>query len=148
MLEKTCTHTHTHTHTPFPHTCTHNLPTADLQLYKLVNPKSTVTKSTLTMHIFFVDSEMQCSDVLCKFVQITKVQPASPHASVVHAVLQACVADQWGRRYRKISKMTAAQGTPNRGKGGKSINLIKFDEFLHFSPKWSWGPLDRLKILS
>ena len=44
--------------------------------------------------------------------------------------------------------MTAAQGTPNRGKGGKSVNLIKFDQFLDFSPKWSWGPLDRLKILS
>ena len=45
-------------------------------------------------------------------------------------------------------EMTAAQGTPNRGKRGKSINLIKFDQFLDFSPKWSWGPLDRLKILS
>ena len=44
--------------------------------------------------------------------------------------------------------MTAAQGTPNRGKGGKSINLIKSDIFFDFSPKWSWGPLDRLKILS
>ena len=44
--------------------------------------------------------------------------------------------------------MTAAQGTPNRGKGGKSINLIKFDYFFDFSPKWSWGLLDRLKILS
>ena len=44
--------------------------------------------------------------------------------------------------------MTAAQGTPNRGKGGKSVNLIKFDQFFDFSPKWSWGPLDRLKILS
>ena len=44
--------------------------------------------------------------------------------------------------------MTAAQGTPNRGKGGKSINLIKFDQFFDFLPKWSWGPLDRLKMLS
>ena len=44
--------------------------------------------------------------------------------------------------------MTAAQGTPNRGKRGKSINLIKFEHFFDFSPKWSWGHLDRLKILS
>ena len=28
--------------------------------------------------------------------------------------------------------MTAAQGTPNRGKGGKSINLVKFVIFLIF----------------
>ena len=34
------------------------------------------------------------------------------------------------------------------GKGGKSVNLIKFDQFFDFSPKWTWGPLDRLKILS
>ena len=46
------------------------------------------------------------------------------------------------------SEMTAAQGTPNRGKGGKSINLIKSAHFFDFSPKLSWGPLDRLKILS
>ena len=54
--------------------------------------------------------------------------------------------------YRELNamlcKMTAAQGTPNRGKGGKSINLIKFDIVFDFSPKWSWGLLDRLKILS
>ena len=38
-----------------------------------------------------------------------------------------------------LSKITAAQGTPNRGKGGKSINLIKFDQFLDFSPKMELG---------
>ena len=27
-------------------------------------------------------------------------------------------------------------------------NFIKFDQFFDFSPKWTWGPLDRLKILS
>ena len=47
-----------------------------------------------------------------------------------------------------LVNMTAAQGTPNRGKGGKSVHLIKFDQFFDFLPKWSWGPLDRLKILS
>ena len=44
--------------------------------------------------------------------------------------------------------MTAAQGTPNKWKGEKLMNLIKFHHFLDFSSKWSWGPLDRLKILS
>ena len=43
--------------------------------------------------------------------------------------------------------MTAAQGTPNRGKRGKSINLIKFDIFWGFQLKWTWGILDRLKML-
>ena len=44
---------------------------------------------------------------------------------------------------------SSPRGTPNRGKGGKSINLIKFDHFFfYFLRKWSWGPLDRLKILS
>ena len=42
--------------------------------------------------------------------------------------------------------MTAAQGTPNRGQGGKSVNLIEFDQLFDFSPKWSWGPLDKLKL--
>ena len=44
--------------------------------------------------------------------------------------------------------MTAAQGTPNSGKAGKSINFIKNRLILNFSQKLSWGPLDRLKILS
>ena len=47
----------------------------------------------------------------------------------------------------KLRPVTAAQGTPNRGNRGKSVNLIKFEHFFDFSPKWSWGPLDRLKIL-
>ena len=46
-----------------------------------------------------------------------------------------------------LGRMTAGQGTPNRGNRGKSINLIQFDIF-YFLQKWSWGPLDRLKILS
>ena len=37
---------------------------------------------------------------------------------------------------------------PKQGERRKSVNLIKFDHFFDFSPKWSWGPLDRLKILS
>ena len=32
----------------------------------------------------------------------------------------------------EIKEMTAAQGTPNRGNKGKSVNLIKFDQFFIF----------------
>ena len=35
--------------------------------------------------------------------------------------------------------ITAAQVTLNRGKRGKSINLIKFDQFLDFSAKMELG---------
>ena len=38
------------------------------------------------------------------------------------------------------TNIAAAQGTPNRGKGGKSVNLIKFDQCLFFFYKnWVGG---------
>ena len=35
----------------------------------------------------------------------------------------------------RLIQITAAQGTPNRGKGDKSVNLIEFDKCFDFLPK-------------
>ena len=50
-------------------------------------------------------------------------------------------AGRYGKNSRRVMRITAAQGTPNRGKGGKSINVIHLTFFLCVCAclrKWSW----------
>ena len=53
-----------------------------------------------------------------------------------------------GNRGESETQYDSSPRDPKQGERGKSINLIKIDQFFDFSPTWSWEPLDRLKILS